>query len=423
MPLQKRIVILGAGFAGLRLARELDGEKAYEVTLVDKNNYHQFQPLFYQVATASLDASNISFPTRNIFRKSPNIHIRVADIQSIDVKGHAVQTSAGRLPYDFLVIATGADTNYFNNEEVKQNAFPMKSTWEALQLRNQLLSNFEKASISTDEQEVERLLNIVIVGGGPTGIELGGALAEMRQFTLPEEYPETDFSRMNIYLLERSPKVLANMSEASSQKANKYLQEMGIHVRTGTGVKNYDGKNVLLHDDTQIPAELVIWAAGVTGNLPAGLDQTIVAPGNRIDVDAFNRVSGSTDIFALGDIAFMHTEKYPKGLPQLASVAIDQARHLARNFKRMEKSKALKEFVYHNKGTMATVGRKKAVVDLETPRVSFQGFFAWIVWMTLHLFLLIGFKNRLVVFINWIYKYFTRSQSLSLLFRPLVRKN
>lgn len=423
MPEQKHIVIVGAGFAGLRLARDLNNNPNYTITLIDKNNFHQFQPLFYQVATASLDASNISFPLRKIFQKSKNVRIKIAAVKEIESTTHTLKTSIGDIAYDYLVIATGADTNYFGNMNMANNAFPMKTTVEALQLRNQLIQNFEQASITTDKDVLERLLNIVIVGGGPTGIELSGALAEMKRYVLPKEYPELDFKKMNIYLLEGADRVLGSMSNASSQKSKKYLETMGVIVNTNTVVKEYDGKQIVLQNGNIIPTALVIWAAGITGNILNGMDKNSIVRGNRIKVDQCNKVIDTNNIFAVGDIAYMETPTYPKGHPQLASVAIDQAKNLAINFKRIAKpNKTWKPYKYFNKGTMATVGRKKAVVELAKPKMNLYGTIAWLIWMTLHLFLLMGFKNRIMVLINWTYKYFTFDQSLRLIFPPLSKK-
>lgn len=418
---KKQIIIVGAGFAGLKLARSLNNHPDYCITLIDKNNYHQFQPLFYQVAMASLDASNISFPLRHMFKKSENVSIRLASVINIDTQHNRIETTGGNFDFDYLVIATGATTNYFGNKNIEALTFPMKSTWEALQIRNSLLQHFEDA-VSSKIAKSEKLLSVVIVGGGPTGVELSGALAEMKRDSLPNEYPELDFTKMEVYLLEGTGKLLGNMSEISSIKSKEYLEEMGVTVKLNTIVKEYDSKRVFLQDGSEIDSTLVIWAAGVTGNMPMGIQQTLVTKSNQIKTDIFNKVLSTDHIFALGDIAFIETELYPRGFPQLASVAIDQASNLANNFKLLASKKAMKPFKYVNKGSMATVGRNKAVVDLAKPELSFQGFFAWLIWMTLHLFLLIGFKNKLIVFINWIYKYFTRRQSLSLLFEPLRKK-
>jgi len=419
--IKKQIIIIGAGFAGLKLARTLNNHPDYGITLIDKNNYHQFQPLFYQVAMASLDASNISFPLRHMFKKSKNVSIRLATVTNIDAEKNKVETTGGHFDYDYLVIATGATTNYFGNKAIEERAFPMKSTWEALQIRNSLLQHFEDA-VSSKIAQSEKLLSVVIVGGGPTGVELSGALAEMKRDSLPNEYPELDFTKMHVYLLEGTGKLLGSMSEISSQKSKQYLEEMGVTVKVNTIVKDYDGQRVLLQDDSEIETTLMIWAAGVKGNMPTGIHPTFVTKSNQIKTDTFNKVLSSDNVFAVGDIAFIETELHPKGFPQLASVAIDQATNLANNFKLMARQKAIHPFQYVNKGSMATVGRNKAVVDLANPQWSFQGFFAWLIWMMLHLFLLIGFKNKLIVFINWMYTYVTHRQSLSLFFEPLRRK-
>ena len=418
----KHIVIIGAGFAGLKLARQLNNNKHYKITLIDKNNYHQFQPLLYQVATANLDASNVSFPLRTIFKHSKNVSVRITSLVSINTVENTILTDTGTIAFDYLVLATGADTNFFGNEELSKNAFPMKNTLEALQLRNQIIQNLESASICAQEEELKRLLTIVVVGGGPTGIELSGALAEIKHEKLPGEYPELNIQKVKIYLLEASPGLLSAMRPRSSRRSEEYLKNMGVIVKTNTMLKSYDGKNVLLNSGETIPSALVIWAAGIKGNIPPGIEQTLIAPGNRILVDTLNRVQGFTHIFALGDVAFMSTEVHPKGYPQLASVAIDQAKNLADNFNKILENKPLKPYLFVNKGNMATIGKNKAVVDLEIPKWSLGGFFAWFIWMSLHLFLLIGFKNRIVVFIHWVYKYVMRTQSLSLLFEPLLRK-
>lgn len=417
----KHIVIIGAGFAGLKIARMLNNHPKYRITLIDKNNFHQFQPLFYQVAMANLDASNISFPLRNIFEKSKNVRIRVETVTAINCESKSVETEKEKFIYDFLVIATGAITNYFGNKGLQEKTFPMKSTFEALQIRNSLLQHFEDA-IATKAANREKLLSVVIVGGGPTGVELSGALAEMKNDSLPFEYPELDFTKMNIYLLEGNSRLLANMSDISSKKAKEYLTQLGVIVRTDAIVKEYDGEKLLLQDKTEIQSTLVIWAAGVTGNVPKGIHPVLITPTNQLKTDIYNRLISTKNVFVLGDIAFIQTEKHPKGFPQLASVAIDQAKNVANNFIRLAKQEAMQPFKYSNKGSMATIGRNKAVVDLAKPKLSFQGFFAWLIWMTLHLFLLIGFKNRIIVFINWIYKYLTHRQSLALLFPQITKK-
>ena len=412
-----KVVIVGAGFGGLRLARKLNNKTGFEVILIDKVNYHQFQPLLYQVATAGLDASNISFPLRKVFQKSKNVRIRMAEVKEIIPSEHKVITSNEEIDYDVLVLATGTKTNFFGNQQLSENTFPMKSTVEALQLRHRLIRNFEEALLIKNPDELQRLMNIVVVGGGPTGTELSGALAEMKHYVLPKDYPELDFSKMNIYLLEGGPKTLGAMSQRSSEDSYKYLSRLGVKVMTSTIVNNFDGNNVQLKDGSSIPAKTVIWAAGVTGALPPGLDKTLMVRGNRLIVDRYSRLKDSTNIYVIGDLAYMETPKYPKGHPQLAATAIQQGTALAKNLKRLlQEDTRFEEFEYHDKGTMATVGRNLAVFDLPRPKLHFGGFIAWFIWMSLHLFLILGVKNRFFVFCNWIYNYFTYDQSLRLIF-------
>lgn len=411
-----KVVIAGAGFGGLKLARKLSNQKGIEVTLIDRFNFHQFQPLFYQVATAGLDASNISFPLRKIFQTSKNVRIRLADIKEIKPAENKLVTSTGDIDYDILVLATGADTNFFGNQKLADSSFPMKTTLDALQLRRGLLLNFEKALIEKDPVELQSLMNIVVVGGGPTGTEVSGALAEMKRHVLPKDYPELDFDKMNIYLLEGTGKTLAAMSNKSSDDSCRYLKRLGVTVMTETLVKDYDGKNVLLQDGKTIAAKTVIWAAGIKGNIPAGIDKDMIARGNRVKVDRHSKLINQGNIYAIGDLAYMETPKYPNGHPQLAATAIQQGKLLAKNLQNMVANKPLEDFEYFDKGSMATVGRNLAVVDVPKPKLHFNGFFAWIIWMTLHLMLILGVKNRFFVFINWIYSYATYDQSLRLIF-------
>jgi NADH:ubiquinone reductase (H+-translocating) len=417
-----KVVIVGAGFAGLRLARKLNNKAGFEVLLIDKFNYHQFQPLFYQVATAALDASNISFPLRKAFHNSTNVRIRVEEVRQILTDQNKIVTDSEQLEYDVLVLAMGADTNFFGNQNMMSKAFPMKSTVEALQIRHQLIQNFEDALLTKNEEDIQRLMNIVIVGGGPTGVELCGALAEMKRFVLPKDYPELDFRKMNIYLLEGSDRTLAAMSEKSSEDSCVYLQKLGVTIKKKTVVKDYDGQQVILADGSTIQTRTVLWAAGVKGNVPEGIDKTLIVRGNRIKVNRYNLMEGSYNIYILGDLAYMETTEWPKGHPQVATVAIQQADLLAENLQSLErKSNKLEEYEYHNKGSMATVGRNKAVVDLPKPKMHLNGFPAWFIWMGLHLFLILGVKNKLMVFINWIVNYVTYDQSLRLIFKEFYR--
>ncbi len=420
-----KVVIVGGGFAGLKLARSLNNKPGVEVTLLDKVNYHQFQPLFYQVATASLDASNISFPLRKVFQKSKNVRVRLATVQAIDHAAQQVITDIGHFDYDELVLATGADTNFFGNTQLQQAAFPMKSTVEAIQLRHHLLSNLEEAvQVKGNEALLRKKLSIVVVGGGPTGVEVSGALAEMKNYILPKDYPELDINLMQIYLLEGLDKTLAAMSPQSSEQSKGYLEKLGVTVLTNTIVKDYDGEQVTLNNGESIATETVIWAAGIKGNVPEGFDKTIIVRGNRITVNRFSQVQGFENIYALGDVAYMETPLYPKGHPQVANVAINQAKNLAHNLLKKIKATptAYTQFEYHDKGSMATVGRNLAVVDIPKPRLHFKGFFAWVIWMSIHLFLLVGVKNRIQVFINWIYNYMTFDQNLRLIFKDFYRQ-
>lgn len=409
---KKRLVILGAGFAGLQLARALKNSD-YDIILIDQYNFHQFQPLFYQVATARLEPSSISFPLRKIFQRTGNVHIRNARVLEVDFKNQQVHTDdQGNFEYDHLVIATGCTTNFFGNANIAKYAFTMKSTPEAITLRNRILLNFEDA-LNASPEELEGIMNIVIVGGGPTGVEMAGALAEMKKFILPKDYPDMDFSKLNIYLLEGGKSTLANMSSPSQRKSQQYLERMNVTVWTDSVVDDYDGNIIQLKDGRTLKTRNMIWAAGVTGNLPAGIPNEAIVRGNRLKVDEYNRVQGLTNVFAIGDIAYMETGDRPKGHPQLANVAINQAKHLAKNMKHLNKPVPFK---YKNPGTMATIGKRKAVVDL--PFMSFQGFFAWLVWMFLHLMLILSVRNKLFIFINWAISYTTNDTTLRLILLP-----
>ena len=418
-----KLVILGGGFGGLRLARKLSNKPGFDITLIDRFNYHQFQPLFYQVATAGLDASNISFPLRKVFQKSRNIRFRMAEVQAIKPDEKKVITDTGDFEFDALVIATGADTNFFGNDVLKENAFPMKSTVEALQLRHRLIHNFEDALHVNSGIELKRLMNIVIVGAGPTGVELSGAIADMKRFVLPKDYPELDFSKMNIYLLEGTGRTLAAMSKRSGVQSQKYLENLGVTVLTNTLLKTYDGKTAILQNGDSIETAMLIWAAGIKGNVPEGIKGDMIARGNRIKVNRYCQVNGFEDIYAIGDVAFMEEPAWPDGHPQVAPVAMQMADLLVKNFRMGNGGKQKKEFTYKDKGSMATVGRNLAVVDVPRPKLHFGGFFAWMIWMGLHLMLILGVKNRFFVFSNWLYNYLTYDQNLRLIFKEFYREN
>lgn len=413
----EKIVIIGAGFAGLRLAQDLINHPNYEVYLIDKQNYHQFQPLMYQVATARLEPASISFPLRKVFQKAKNVRIRITEVVEINFENQFVNTPIGDFDYDHLVISIGCTTNYFGNENLKNFAYPMKTIPEAIQLRNRILQTFENALNTTDSEKLQTLLNFVIVGGGPTGVELAGALAEMKQNILPKDYPDKDFSKLKIYLLEGSPNTLSPMSEGSQKMSQKYLEELGVSVVTNTFVKDYDGTIVTLNTGKTINSKNVIWAAGVTGNVIKGFPETCITRGNRLIVDRQNEVIGLKHVYALGDIAYMETPNFPKGHAQVASVALQQASLLAENLSRKLKNKPLKDYEYTDKGSMATIGKRKAVVDL--PKFSFQGRLAWFTWMFIHLMLILSIKNKLLIFMNWMISYFNNDSTLRIIMKPI----
>lgn len=413
---KKRIVIIGAGFGGLKLAQKLV-HSGYQVVLIDKNNYHQFQPLFYQVATSGIEPSSILFPLRKIFQKKHDFYIRIADVYSIDTEKKQLSTSLDAVWYDYLVIATGVKTNYFGMKNMETYSFPMKTISEAMALRNRILLNLEKAVtlFNHHEEEKESLLNIFVVGGGPTGVEVSGAIAEMKKFVLPKDYPDLDFNLMKITLVEGDPEVLGNMSENASKKALIYLQKMGVDVMLNTRVTDFDGEYISFADGSKKRTKLVIWAAGISGVVPPGIPDELIGRGKRIFVDQYNRVKGYEDVFAIGDIALMIDDKNPNGHPQVAQVAIQQGRNVARNFKAIRRNEKLKPFRYIDRGSMATIGRNRAVADLAF--IKFGGFFAWMAWMFVHLMAILGVKNRLLIFINWMWNYITYDQSLRLILK------
>ncbi|WP_339917031.1 NAD(P)/FAD-dependent oxidoreductase [Yeosuana marina] len=416
----QKIVIVGAGFAGLRLAQDLINNPSFEVYLIDKHNFHQFQPLMYQVATARLEPASISFPLRKVFQKAKNVKIRIAEVMHVDYNKQFITTSIGKFDYDHLVIAIGCTTNYFGNENLKDYAYPMKTIPEAIQLRNRILQTFEDALNTTDQDKLQSLLNFVIVGGGPTGVELAGALSEMKRYILPKDYPDKDFSKLTIYLLEGTPHTLNPMSDGSRKMSQEYLEELGVIVKTSTIVKDYDGAIVTLNNGDKIASKNVIWAAGVTGNFIEGFPKESFSRGNRLIVNRFNEVKHLDHVYALGDIAYMQTPKYPHGHAQVASVALQQAELLAKNLKNLSNNKAKKEFEYTDKGSMATIGKRKAVVDL--PKFSFQGRMAWFTWMFIHLMLILSVKNKLLIFMNWTISYFNNDSTLRIIMKPAVQK-
>jgi NADH dehydrogenase len=416
---RKRVIIIGGGFGGLQLARKLNNSD-FDVLLIDKQNHHQFQPLFYQVASSRLEPSTISFPFRKIFQKFPNLDFHLTEVISINPDKNEVTTTIGNFIYDYLVIASGCKTNYFGNKEITKYCLPMKTTGEAIEIRNRILLGFEKY-ISVRGEERDTLLNIVIVGAGATGVELAGAFAEMKKTILPKDYPHSDFSELKIVLLEGSANTLNNMSDSSKSASMKYLRELGVTVVTEVFVTSYDGKNVQLNNGEIIRSINVIWAAGVTGNLIEGINKASTTKSNRYLVDRNNRIVGYKNVFAIGDVALMETPLYPNGHPQVANVAINQGRCLAYNLRALEKGRPLKEYEYKDLGSMATIGKHRAVVDL--PFMQFKGYFAWFIWMFLHLMLILSVKNKLMIFINWAWFYLTRDSSLRLIIDPSKKKD
>lgn len=417
IPLTKnpRIVVAGAGFAGLRLVRSLV-KKDYQIVLIDRNNYHQFQPLYYQVATSGLEPSSIAFPLRKLFQGIPDFHFRMAELQRVDAENKQIHTSIGILGYDILVLAMGATTNYFGNKEIEANSLAMKSVSQAIQMRNILLENYEEALNLPAETDQERIMNIVVVGGGPTGVELAGSIADMKKFVFPSDYPELDFTQMKIYILEAAGRLLAPMSDFASARATKYLLNMGVTVKTGASVEGYDGTTITLNTGERITSRTVLWAAGVKVPEIPGLERADRGRGGRMAVDRFNRLSPYESIFAVGDQAIMTEEAFPNGHPQVAQPAIQQARLLAKNLLRSRNSLEMTPFSYQDKGSMATVGRNKAVVDIG--RLHIGGFLAWLIWILVHLMAIVGTKNRFFIFINWAWNYLTYDQSLRLIIRP-----
>jgi NADH dehydrogenase len=411
----ERVVILGGGFAGIELAKKLSSKK-YQVVLIDKNNYHQFQPLFYQVATAGLEPSAISFPFRKLFQKNRNVHFRMTEIEGIDTANQEVHTDIGAISYDKLVISIGATTNFYGNAEIEANVLPLKSTSEALTIRNTLFQTLEDALLETNREKRKALLTIVIVGGGPTGVEVSGSLADMRNLIFPKDYPELDFKEMEIYLVDGGERLLGGMKEHASEKSKEYLEKLGIKIIQKSHVTSYNGEKLTLNNGTTIHTKTVIWGAGVKANTLKGLAPESILPNGRIKVNAFNQLVDEASVFALGDVALMDgDEQFPKGHPQVAQVAIQQANLLAKNLNKKNPS-LWKKFTYKDLGSMATIGRNLAVVEF--PNMKFAGFFAWCVWMFVHLISLIGTKNKIQTFLNWVWNYFTYDQSLRLILTP-----
>src|SRR5690554_3927897 len=416
--MKKKIVVVGCGFGGLQFVNHLKKDQ-FDIIIIDKVNHHQFPPLFYQVAASQIEPSTVSFPIRKIFQKRRDVRIRLASVLSINEKENYLDTTIGKFSYDYLVISTGTSTNFYGNKKLEDNALGLKSTYQSINVRNEILHNFEELLYAKDK---EGLYNLVIVGGGATGVELAGAFAEMTREILPKDYPNINKEKVNVYLLEGGENTLSNMSLFAQKYSKQQLEKIGVIVKTRTFVKDYDGEVVTLNDGDTIRTKNVIWSAGVIGNTIGGIPENAVLSNGRIKVDRINRVLGFSNVFAIGDVAYMETDKYPKGHPQLANVAIGQGKNLAFNIQRIESKKIkavvqndLKLYEYKNFGTMATIGRNKAVVDL--PFIKFKGYFAWLIWMFLHLMLILSVRNKLVVFINWAWNYITKNNSLRLILK------
>lgn len=412
---KKRIVIIGGGFAGLQMAKKID-TKLYQVVLIDKVNYHQFQPLIYQVATGGLEPSSVSYPHRKTFQNKKDFHFRMCLAKSVRSKEKILETSIGDLSYDYLIIATGCDTNYFGNDTLKDSTFALKSVSESLLIRNRILLSFEEALNARSEEELKEILSFVIVGGGATGVELSGALADMRKSILPKDYPELDFNKMEINLIDASPRLLAAMSENASSEAKKTLEKRGVRLYQNISVKNYEYPYVELADGTKIRSRNVFWVGGIKANSLAGLTPESYDRG-RLLVDEYNAVKGYSDIFCVGDTSLLISESSPKGHPQLAQVAIQMAVNLTNNLHNQASGKTdWTKFKYNDKGSLATIGRNAAVADLG--KFKFSGRVAWWLWLWVHILSIVGMKNKVLVFLDWVWAYITNDVSLRLLIRP-----
>lgn len=410
----KRVVVIGGGFGGLKVIDHLR-KSGFQIVLLDRTNYHQFQPLLYQVATAGLNAGSIAFPFRKDFRKYPDFHFRMTEVLKIIPENNTVETDIGLIQYDYLVIATGTTTNFHGMQNIQAQAMPMKSVTEAMALRTKLLVNLEKALTENEPDKRQRLLNITIVGGGATGVEIAGALAEMKHYVFQKDYPDLSASLLNIYLIEGNPRLLAAMSEQASEKARLFLSQMGVKILLDTKVTDYQDGNLLFEKGESLPTETVIWVSGVKANSLAGLPTETTGHGGRILTDEFNRVKNQAHIFAIGDICLTTEKDYPNGHPQVAQVAIQQGKLLAKNLMCLDQQKIMQPFHYKNLGTLATVGRNKAVADL--PHYQTQGFIAWLLWTVVHLRSILGVRNRLEILLNWVWNYLTYDQAIRLIFK------
>ncbi|MDQ3291634.1 MAG: NAD(P)/FAD-dependent oxidoreductase [Bacteroidota bacterium] len=413
----KKVVVIGGGFAGINFIKTLDNDENFAITLVDINNYHFFPPLLYQVGTAFIEPANISYPFRRLFQSKQNVRFHMGRLQNVDTANNTIETDTGVLSYDYLILALGTETNFFGMEGVKYNSLPMKTINEALNLRNTLLLNMEKAVRAKDLAERDRYLNIVISGGGPTGVELAGMLAEMGRNIAVKEYPEITNFGSHLYLIDAGPVLLGPMSKKSQAEAGEVLKKLGVQIILNTAVKDYSDGKVLLADGRTIETNALIWASGVVAREVPGLPKEVITRGRRIIVDAYNKVQGFDNIFAIGDLCFQNTDKnFPNGHPQVAQVAIQQGIHLAKNLRKLQKGLSPTPFAYNDKGSMAIISKYKAVADL--PKLSFKGFFAWLVWLFIHIIPLVGFRNKAKLAFNWLWSFITNNPTLRLIIKP-----
>jgi len=416
-----RVVIVGGGFGGVTLSRKLTEHK-FQVVLLDRHNYHTFQPLLYQVATSGLEPDSIAFPLRSVVDETHDYLFRMAEVEQVNLAENTVTTSIGDIPYDHLIIATGSKTNFFGNDKIERNALSMKSVPESLDIRSLMLQNLEKATIIDDAREQKKLMRIVMSGAGPTGVELSGAFAEFKNGVLEKDYPDLNPDYMEIHLLDGADQILSGFSEKASLKAYKYLKQLGVHIHLGELVTDYEDDIVTTKSGMQLETSTFIWSAGVTGSHPKGFSEDMISEkGNRLKVDLFNKVQGTDNVYAVGDIAQMKTDKFPKGHPMVAQPAIQQGKNLANNFIRLAAGKDRKPFKYFDKGSMATVGRNRAVADIG--KFTLGGFLAWFAWLAVHLYFLVGVRNRIVVFLNWTYNYFNFDRAARLIIRPYKKSN
>jgi len=416
-----RVVVIGGGFAGVAFARKMIKEEV-QLVVLDRQNYHTFQPLLYQVSTSSLEPGSIAYPLRKIVKKGKNTFFRMAEVSSIDSEAKKVNTNIGTITFDYLVIATGAKTNFFGNKTIENNAMRMKNLPQALNLRSLMLENLEQAVITKDKKERKKYLRFVLAGAGPTGVELAGGIAELKLNVLPRDYPDMDFDDMEIHLIEGASRVLPPMSEHASKKAANFLEGLGVQIHVNTQVKQYEDNIVTTNSDLVLETATFIWSAGVTGAPVSGIKaESLIPRANRYKVNAFNQIDGYDTIFAIGDISLMETKPFPKGHPMVAQPAIQQGNHLADNLKRKFKGKPMTAFKYLDKGSMATIGRNKAVVDIG--KFKFAGFFAWFIWMFIHLWFLIGFRNRFITLFNWSYNYINFDKASRLIVRSYKNRS